>query len=303
MEKEVKDFEKELIATNYTDHKMYLSRTLELMLWLNDNGITSWKQVKTTDITLFFESLKAKPKKNGGIYKAETLNKYRDILKRFSAFIQSNNKGYFKMSVQKFKDEREDKYEPAVLSIDQIRILFETIGKMNVWLLSDRDRVMLHLCYSCGMRITEVVNVNIEDVYPEAGYIHLKYAYNRRIKNGKERKVILHPEVSKEIEHYLHSSRLTMLGNNPDEQALIVNSRGKRLGKQSIEDRLKAIIEASDNEELKNLHVTPHCLRHTLASHLLDEGMSIQDVQFILGHTSSDSTDRYIHLLIKKKQK
>jgi site-specific recombinase XerD len=161
MEKAIKDFEKELKAENYTDYKMYVSRAYEFMFWLNDNNIQDWAKVRTKHVIDFIEYQKTKPKADGKFYKAGTLNKYRDVLKCFSAFMQANKIGYFQMLVSKFHDSDKEVYKPSILSLDQIKLLFATIDTMDVWLLSDRDRVMLHLLYSCGMRIKEVQNINI----------------------------------------------------------------------------------------------------------------------------------------------
>ena len=151
---------------------------------------------------------------------------------------------------------------------------------------SVRDAAMLELMYATGMRVTELVSLNLDS-------LHIKEdAYVRCVgKGAKERMVPVHDNAVRALERYLDQSRPALLKSRT-QSALFVNRRGERLTRQGFWLILK---NYSKSAGIKT-HVTPHTLRHSFATHLLRGGASVRDVQELLGHANVSTTQVYTQL-------
>ena len=149
-----------------------------------------------------------------------------------------------------------------------------------------RDAVMMELLYATGLRVGELVSLNVGDVNLEESYVRCLG------KGSKERIVHLYPKAAQELQNYMRHSRLVMLGKRKDEQALFVNHRGERLTRQWVWSVLKTYAQAAGIQS----SITPHTLRHSFATHLLQNGASLRHVQELLGHSSISTTQVYTHL-------
>ncbi len=149
-----------------------------------------------------------------------------------------------------------------------------------------RDAVMMELLYATGLRVGELVSLNVGDVNAEESYVRCLG------KGSKERIVHLYPKALQELKKYMKQSRLVMLGKRKDEQALFVNHRGERLTRQWVWSVLKNYAQSAGIKS----SITPHTLRHSFATHLLQNGASLRHVQELLGHSSISTTQVYTHL-------
>ena len=149
-----------------------------------------------------------------------------------------------------------------------------------------RDAVMMELLYATGLRVGELVSLNVGDVSTEESYVRCLG------KGSKERIVHLYPKALQELIKYMKVSRPVMLGKRKDEQALFVNHRGERLTRQWVWSVLKHYAQAAGIKS----SITPHTLRHSFATHLLQNGASLRHVQELLGHSSISTTQVYTHL-------
>jgi integrase/recombinase XerD len=150
-----------------------------------------------------------------------------------------------------------------------------------------RDAAMLELMYATGIRVTELVSLNLDS-------LHLKPspAYVRCVgKGAKERTIPVHDNAVQAIDHYLDVARPTLLKQRT-QSALFVNRRGERLTRQGFWLILKNYSKAAGIQT----HVTPHTLRHSFATHLLRGGASVRDVQELLGHANVSTTQVYTQL-------
>ncbi len=146
-----------------------------------------------------------------------------------------------------------------------------------------RDRALLEILYATGLRVTEVVSLNVEDVNLAAASLRVVRPRDRR-----ERIVPIHQRALEPLQEYLERGRIQLL-RDPDEPALFLNQRGERLTRQGLWLIVKQYVrEAGIREE-----VTPHTLRHTLASHLIDKKANLEYVQEILGHANITTTQVY----------
>ena len=174
---------------------------------------------------------------------------------------------------------------PKYLTEDEVsRLLNE--GYKHGTNEGQRDAVMMELLYATGLRVGELVSLNIADVNLEESYVRCLG------KGSKERIVHLYPKAAQELHNYMKRARAVMLGKRKEEQALFVNHRGERLTRQWVWSVLKTYAQAAGIQS----SITPHTLRHSFATHLLQNGASLRHVQELLGHSSISTTQVYTHL-------
>ena len=149
-----------------------------------------------------------------------------------------------------------------------------------------RDAAILELLYATGLRVGELVSLNVKDIDLQGSYIRCWG------KGSKERIVHLYPKAVKELKQYMTHTRPNFLKNRNGETALFVNHRGERLTRQWVWNILKNYGAKAGIQQ----QITPHTLRHSFATHLLENGASLRHVQELLGHSSISTTQVYTHL-------
>lgn len=184
---------------------------------------------------------------------------------------------------------RHDRYMPAFLTVDEVFALVETPGATDTFFL--RDRAILEMLYSTGVRVAELVSLDL-------GRLDLVEEAVRVIgKGNKERLVPVGTPALEAIAAYL-PQRLQLVGNRTrrgreeEKSALFLNNRGQRLSVRSVE---RLVSDYALRAGIIN-RVTPHALRHSFATHLLEMGADLRAVQELLGHASLSTTQRYTHL-------
>ena len=153
--------------------------------------------------------------------------------------------------------------------------------------LGARDKAVLELLYATGLRVSELESLNTEQIDFTNRTIIVKG------KGKKERMVLFGSYAAKSIEIYL--SQRNALNPDENEKALFLNFRGTRLTARSIRRIVNKYIEEAD---LK-LKISPHALRHSFATHMLNNGADLRDIQELLGHASLSTTQRYTHVSVK----
>ena len=191
------------------------------------------------------------------------------------------------------KGEKRDRHHgKSILSQNEIKHLFSAcdVSHMNAH-FQQRDKVILVLLYSCGLRRTEAVSLNTGDILFEK-----KRIYVRKGKNYKERFVPINTHNLKILEDYVFEARLEFLKHYQTD-ALILSHTGRRIGGVGLSNRLKGIIDATEDEVIQSKAITLHSLRHSIATHLLQNNVPIQSISTFLGHSSLESTEIYTHLV------
>jgi integrase/recombinase XerD len=150
-----------------------------------------------------------------------------------------------------------------------------------------RDRAMLELLYATGMRVTELVSLDVVNVSVDGKNPFVRCTG----KGAKERMIPIHEQATEALVEYLTEAR-PLLVRNKNEKALFVNRRGERLTRQGFWLILKGYAKAANLRE----DVTPHTLRHSFATHMLRGGMPLRHVQEMLGHANISTTQVYTHL-------
>ena len=214
-----------------------------------------------------------------------TLSRNLASLKNFYAYLASS--GFVAQTpVVDVHIERIEKKLPQILNGREIELLLEQPSNSDA--KGIRDKAMLETMYATGIRVTELIELNIEDVNLDLGVI--------KCTNSKKTRVIpLYTGALRALTRYLRSVRSLMIAD-PDETALFVNVAGSRMTRQGFWKILK-FYQASANIEKD---ITPHTLRHSFAVHLLENGADLDSLQELMGHSDISSTQVYAQMVNPK---
>lgn len=263
----------------------------EFFNYLESKNINQINHIQTQHITDYYSYLKSRPnqRKAGAISKGH-LNKHQQALYKFREYLkQHNHKG---INIHLKYEEKNQKDSLNVLSQEEIKQLFEATSYSNQDdKIRYRDKAILVCAYSCGLRRNELVHLDISDIFFEKQRLFV-----RQGKNYKERFVPLNKHSLEILETYVFDWR-TEFCKYKETEALFINNRGGRLLGMSFSHRLKALIKATENNDLQQRNITLHSLRHSIATHLLEKGANIEQISTFLGHASLESTQIYTHFL------
>jgi len=179
-----------------------------------------------------------------------------------------------------------EKKIPEILSTEEVELLLDQ--PQCVDLKGYRDKAMLELLYATGIRVTELIQLNVEDV-------NLEMSYVRCNKGSRERMIPIGSIALAAVKEYLEKAR-PLLIQRSDEEALFVNVNGGRLTRQGF----WKIIKQYKNQAKISKDITPHTLRHSFAAHLLENGADLRSIQEMLGHSDISSTQIYAQIAKKK---
>ena len=214
-----------------------------------------------------------------------TLSRTLASLKNFYTYLVST--GFLeKTPVTDVRVERGEKKVPQILSGREIELLLSQ--PVCVDAKGYRDKAMLEVMYATGIRVTELIDLNISDVNLDLGIIKCTGV-------KKTRAIPLYPAALRALTNYLDNVRISMLAD-PQEEALFVNVGGVRMSRQGFWKILKHYQSTAHIEK----EITPHTLRHSFAVHLLENGADIGSVQELMGHSDISSTQVYTNLINQK---
>ncbi|MFC1942091.1 site-specific tyrosine recombinase XerD [Chloroflexota bacterium] len=174
---------------------------------------------------------------------------------------------------------------PKPIPINQVRLLLEQPNKVASS-EAKRDRAMLELLYASGMRISELVALNLGDINMEGEYFIRCFG-----KGNKERIVPIYEQIAMAVKQYIEETR-PKLAHGKKEEALFLNARGERLTRQGFWQKLKEYAKSAGLDA----RISPHTLRHSFATHMLSGGADLRSVQELLGHANISTTQVYTHL-------
>jgi len=173
---------------------------------------------------------------------------------------------------------------PAFLSIEEIDLLIGAIGLSKPG--GERNKAMLETLYGCGLRVSELINLRISDLFFDEGFIRVTG------KGNKERLVPIGNTAQKFIMIYLQTVRNLMLLKRGNEDVLFLNRRGAKLSRVMVFTIIKDLVAKTGLKK----NISPHTFRHSFATHLVEGGADLRAVQEMLGHESITTTEIYTHL-------
>ena len=216
---------------------------------------------------------------------AATISRTLASLKNFYAYLVSS--GFCeKTPVTDIRVDRGEKKLPQILTGREIELLLAQ--PVCVDAKGYRDKAMLEVMYATGMRVSELIELNVFDVNLEQGVIKCTTAKKTRV-------VPLYPVALRSLTIYIRDIRESMLASD-DEPALFVNVNGSRMSRQGFWKLLKHYQAAAHIDK----EITPHTLRHSFAVHLLENGVDLGSLQELMGHCDISSTQMYTHMINQK---
>lgn len=214
---------------------------------------------------------------------ARTISRHISSIRSFHQFLlrekRCNNDPTVHIEMPKIEQKL-----PNILSIEEIDRLIATpnVSKPQ----GVRDRAMLELLYATGMRVSECIALNLEDIHLTMGFVRVFG------KGGKERIIPLGGSAIEACTNYLNTARFQLENSKLRTEAIFINQRGKRLTRQGCWKLMKGYAEKAGIEK----KLTPHILRHSFATHLIENGADLRAVQEMLGHADIATTQIYTHI-------
>ena len=277
--------EKGLASNTITAYRHDLERFFH---YLSINQL-EFDQIKVDDLTIYVAWLRGMGNTE---FKIGESSIARNVISLRSYYNYLAKEHKFNNLVANFKPPKIPKRLPKALSIEQILSILNIAGDD---LISLRDKAMLELLYSTGARVSELINLNALDISTTSNHGEVSTTVKLKGKGGKERVVPIGSYAVKAVNDYLTRSRPALLKVST-QRSLFLNQRGGRLSRQSAWN----VVAASAKRVGLTEQVTPHSMRHSFATHLLDGGADIRVVQELLGHASVTTTQIYTLITIDK---
>ncbi len=221
-------------------------------------------------------------------YSKSTIARKLATLRSFYKFLVKRNK-ISSSPVVAIRTPKQEKKLPRFLEYEEVKRLLET-PPTDSW-LGARDRAIMETLYSTGMRVSELVALNMEDIDFLGEVVHI------RGKGKKERISPISSSVLQVIQHYIEfRNKRAQSNSNFDSKVLFVNKHGRRLSTRSVRRKMDKYLKMAGLDP----SISPHTLRHSFATHMLNNGADLRSVQELLGHQSLSTTQIYTHLTTKK---
>lgn len=257
----------------------YMRDIRQFSQWLRDNENLDVIDATQLNISDFLARLEAEGRT------CATISRSLASLKNFYAYVVSS--GFLeKTPITEIRIDRGEKKLPQILTGREIELLLAQ--PVCVDAKGFRDKAMLEVMYATGIRVSELIDLDIGDVNLEQGIIKCNSIKKSRV-------IPLYPAALKALGTYLRDVRSSMLAT-PTEQALFVNINGVRMSRQGFWKILKHYQQTAHIDK----EITPHTLRHSFAVHLLENGADLGSLQELMGHRDISSTQMYTHLVNQK---
>ena len=254
----------------------------EFLCSQEQSGKTVLEHITASDATQFIAQLKTRTGvRTGRPYSSGHINKYIQALKLFSRYVRETGRSDLSLSIERMDQSRS---KPVWLSKGEVQQLYETTAD-NV--LGIRDRAILAVFYGCGLRLNEGASLELKDIITDRKLLHV-----RKGKQYKERLVPIAEKNYQEIKFYVDYGRSQLLQDIQTDALFIDANKGRPMQKQSLYIRIKRLVKIAKVKK----KVGAHTLRHSIATHLLQSGMKLENIRDFLGHADLDSTQIYTHL-------
>lgn len=266
--------EKNLSQNTVSSYKIDINAFIS---FLKDSGIDDPSDISSDHIGSFFKTLKEL-----GLLGSSSA-RYFSSLKGFFLYLLKN-KYIVKNPIEKITAPRISKKLPGVLDVSEVEKILSAPDANDK--LGLRDKAMLELFYACGTRVSELINIKVNDLFFEDEIIRVFG------KGSKERLIPVGSSAVKWVGEYLKKSRPLLMKKSKSENNLFLNSRGSKLSRMGVWKIIDRYVKQAGIE--KDVH--PHTFRHSFATHLLEGGADLRAVQEMLGHADISTTQIYTHI-------
>jgi integrase/recombinase XerD len=272
----------------------------EFLHYLETNNIKNINQLQQKNIKSYHGYISTRSNQRiGGALSNNYINKHIQAIEKFLEYL--HHKGVQNLPSTGIRLAKLDRKEITILTTEEIKELFTATTKESnndkELILQSRDRVLLVIYYSCGLRKNEGAHVSIDDINFDTGILHV-----RKGKNYKERYVPFNKANAAYLQEWVYDYRSQLI-TTKKEHHLFVNINGEPMNGGSLYTRFKLLQLQTESLVLQQKNVGLHALRHSIATHLLQNGMSLEKIAKFLGHSSLDSTQIYTHLIKKTDER
>lgn len=268
----------------------------EFFNYLETQQIRSIQAIEQNHIKAFYRLQKERASYNTGkLLSNSTINGYLRNLRLLAQYLQETEQGFLEVDIP---NEPKTTPEKEILTQAEIKQMYEVTDEGITGL---RDRTLLNIYYACGLRSNEGVQLNVSDVLLEKGLL-----YVRKGKGYKERYVPFIATQKKDFDDYLKYARPQLLqqesglpagAEQRQEESFLINNKGRKMSYNNASKILKTLQQRTENETLQNKQIGLHTLRHSIATHLMQSGMQIENISTFLGHKCLSSTQIYTHIV------
>lgn len=266
------------IERNFSQNTInaYQSDLDKYLIFLKKNDITSFNDISQNNVSDYLRFL------NSEGFAPSTISRFFSSIKTFHRFLSAekliDNNPTLALSTPKIH-----KKLPDVLSVQEIDKIIDCIDEKSFF--GTRNRAIIEILYSCGLRVSEVCNIKIGDLFLDDDLLRVMG------KGSKERLVPIGENAKDYLKSYLHNYRYNFVVKIKNNE-IFLSKNGKKLTRARINQVLK------DCSNLANIpkNISPHTLRHSFATHLLEGGADLRYVQLLLGHSDISTTEIYTHL-------
>ena len=279
-------FEKWLKTLGYAGSTVYGSTRYvrDFFFYLKTRKITNLEAIGPEVLEGYYKYLqKRRNKRRTGGLSDNYISSNFNALRRFSRYLQESGKPFFEVSVRI----RPDKETPKIiLTCEEVKTLYKACGSDY---LGVRDRAILSIYYGSGLRRSEGVSLDVRDIL-----LREKLIFVRTGKGYRERYVPMTGAVRDDLEQYIYQGRehIRSFKGDAKAEAFFLSIQGKRMCGNQVIERIHKLARAAGINKPVGLHT----LRHSIATHLLQSGMTLEEVSRFLGHSSLESTQIYTHL-------
>ena len=259
----------------------------EFFYYLECHGHSDINRITTQTVKDYYNKLKERTnERQSGALSKSYLNKHQQALRKFKEYLTNHNHKGINIHLKSEQNPTEEKLN--ILTQSEIKELFQaTSYSHSEKRFRLRDKAILTVLYSCGLRRTEAVSLDISDIFFDKERIFV-----RKGKNYRERYVPINRKNAEILEDYIYEARPEFYQSNLSE-ALFINKNGTRMQGMSFANRLQKIVQATNNKNIVEKQITLHILRHSIATHLLQQEVPLESIKTFLGHSSLESTQIY----------
>jgi integrase/recombinase XerD len=257
--------------------------------WLAQLGINHISQSTAQHCNDFINYTSHRKNKNtAGALTIGHINQYITVINKFNDYLKNCGIAPMPIHTKRLLNDKSITITREILTIDEIKQLYQNTDET---LQGQRDKALLAVYYGCGLRKGEGVLLDVSDVLIERKMIYVRHA-----KNNHQRYTPITTANLNHIINYIHNVRPLYLSEKSNEQALFISERGSRISPARIHQRINAIYQLAGITR----HIGVHGLRHSIATHLLQSGMELEQIALFLGHKCLDSTQIYTHIINEK---